>query len=190
VQWAVLQWAVLQWAVLQWAVLQWAVLQWAVLQWVGLQWVGLARCGVACPVHELSLVEGLVDRCRVLGEGRTVLEVWVNRPEGTDLEEVRDGFAMLAGELADQGDACLRGARLSLRTVPVRLHCPCGFAGELSRDEVAGHMGVCPRCSSVVEAGTGLELEGMSHTKIEPLGPVRGTKCPKAPEDTAARSCQ
>jgi Zn finger protein HypA/HybF involved in hydrogenase expression len=125
-------------------------------------------------MHELSLVEELVAACRERAQGTAVREVWVRYPESLDAEELLEGFALAANELAvSAGDACLARSKLTLEPVPVLLECPCGFEGQLSPDHVAGHMSICPRCGQVGEAADGLELVRMSFCASgEPFGPT------------------
>ncbi len=113
-------------------------------------------------MHELSLVEELVDKCRALAQGRAVLQVWASCPEGTDVDEISECFTFLAAQLADQGDNCLKSTQLSMQAVPLFINCPCGFTGELASDQIAGHITVCPQCGRVDEAGGGVELVAMS----------------------------
>jgi Zn finger protein HypA/HybF involved in hydrogenase expression len=85
--------------------------------------------------------------------------------------ELSDSFAILAEQLAESGDACLRNARLRLEEVPAVMRCRCGFEGELDPDDVAGHIGVCPECGCAGELGGGLELMAVTFGDNQPLGP-------------------
>jgi hypothetical protein len=67
--------------------------------------------------------------------------------------ELSDSFAILAAQLAESGDDCLRQARL-----------------RLGPDDIAGHIGICPECGSAGELGGGLELMAMTFADGKPLG--------------------
>ena len=83
--------------------------------------------------------------------------------------ELSDSFAILAAQLAESGDGCLRQARLSLEEVPALRRCSCGFSGELGPDNIAGHIGICPECGSAGDLGGGLELMAMTFADGKPL---------------------
>jgi Zn finger protein HypA/HybF involved in hydrogenase expression len=121
-------------------------------------------------VHEVSLAEELVNECATLAKGRPVLVVAVRCPPGMGSSELSDSFAILAAQLAESGDACLRQAELRLEEVPAVMSCRCGFQGELGPDDVAGHIAICPECGSVGELGGGLELMAMTFSDDEALG--------------------
>jgi len=123
-------------------------------------------------VHELSLAEELVTKCLRWAEGRTVLEVRVRCSAAIDVDDLAEGFALLApqaGELG--GDASLRHAQLKIETVPVLFECSCGFAGEVGPERLAGHVGICPRCDRVGEVPASMELLAMSFVTPDASGP-------------------
>jgi Zn finger protein HypA/HybF involved in hydrogenase expression len=124
-------------------------------------------------MHELSLVDELVATCREQAQGRPVHQVLVRCPATVDAEELSQAFAIATRQLAlSAGDSDLGAAELRLELVPVRLSCGCGFAGELTSDDLAGHMSVCPQCARVGEADAGLELVSISFAEaIEAFGP-------------------
>lgn len=109
-------------------------------------------------MHELSLAEDLVARCAELSAGRRVLLVRARCSAGTDPEELAAVFPVAARQ---QGGGELADAALDLEVVPARLQCPCGWAGELPEDNLAGHIGVCPGCGQPTELAGGLELLGL-----------------------------
>ncbi len=119
-------------------------------------------------MHELSLAEELVRQCAALAKSRPVLVVAVRCPAGTGSSELSDSFSILAAQLAESGDGCLRHAQLRLEEVPAAIRCQCGFDGELEPANVAGHIGVCPECGSVGELGGGLELMALTFAGCEP----------------------
>jgi Zn finger protein HypA/HybF involved in hydrogenase expression len=121
-------------------------------------------------VHEVSLAEELVNECATLAQGRPVLVVAVRCPPGVGSSELSDSFALLAAQLAESGNACLRQARLRLQEVPAVMRCRCGFEGELGPGDIAGHIGVCPECGCAGELDGGLELMALTFGDNEPLG--------------------
>jgi Zn finger protein HypA/HybF involved in hydrogenase expression len=121
-------------------------------------------------VHEASLAEELVNQCATLAQGRPVLVVAVRCPPGMGSSELSYSFAVLAAQLAESGDGCLRQARLRLEEVPAVMRCRCGFSGELGPDNIAGHIGICPDCVSADDLGSGLELMAMTFADDKPLG--------------------
>jgi Zn finger protein HypA/HybF involved in hydrogenase expression len=123
-------------------------------------------------MHELSLVEELITKCRERAEGRTVGEVLVRCSAGIDADEVSEGFAFLAPQDPEPGgSACLTRAQLKVETVPAYLNCRCGFEGELDKDHLAGHVGICPRCGHVGEVLATMELVAMSFVSLDLLAP-------------------
>ena len=123
-------------------------------------------------MHEASLAEELVNECATLAKGRPVLVVAVRCPPGMVSSELSDSFAILAEQLAESGDGCLRQAQLRLQEVPAVISCRCGFNGEVEPGNIAGHIGVCPECGCASELGGGLELMALTFSDDEPLGPV------------------
>lgn len=111
-------------------------------------------------MHELSLAEGLVARCAELSRGRRVSSVRARCGAGIDAEELAAVFPVAAEQYASRD---LENATLDLEVVPAYLECPCGWAGELPMDNVAGHIGVCPSCGQPTELPGGLELLGLRY---------------------------
>jgi Zn finger protein HypA/HybF involved in hydrogenase expression len=123
-------------------------------------------------VHELSLVEELVETCRDRARGRAVHQVSVRCPTTVDADELSTGFALASGPLSGPpGEPGPKTVDLKLEIVPVRLSCACGCEGELTSADLAGHMSVCPRCGRVDEADARLELISMTFAEaVEPFG--------------------
>jgi Zn finger protein HypA/HybF involved in hydrogenase expression len=103
-------------------------------------------------MHELSLASELISRCLEVASGRPVASVRVRLGPGTDEAALRQGFE------AEASGTALEGARLEVETASVALACPCGYAGELGPDDVAGHVAVCPACGTVSDVSDALEL--------------------------------
>lgn len=132
-------------------------------------------------MHELSLAEELLTKCATLAEGRPVVEVSVRCPAGLCSYELSEAFALLVARLSATGrDACLRQAQLRLQTVPAVMRCSCGFDGELGPSDVAGHIGVCPRCGRVGEPGGSVELVGVTFADNQAVVRTLGDQRPKA----------
>ncbi len=114
-------------------------------------------------MHELSVVEELVAKCRRLARGRRVMRVWARCPEGMDTDELVECFDYVVAQLSQAGEGAFEGAGLRLETVPARIRCACGFEGRLVPEDIAGHMGICPGCGRVSELSLPpLELLGLS----------------------------
>ena len=109
-------------------------------------------------MHELSLAEELVVRCAERAGGRHVVGVRARASTGVDCEELSAAFPVAAVGVAG---GVLEGATLEFEIVPARLGCPCGWAGELPADNVAGHIGICADCGRAGELSGGLELLGL-----------------------------
>ena len=103
-------------------------------------------------MHELSLAEELVEECCRLAGGRQVLAVEIRYAPTVDVAELEEGFHQLAVSNA------VEGAELRLEEVPATLSCQCGFEGQLSPVDLAGHLAVCPRCGQVQPAPGGIEV--------------------------------
>jgi Zn finger protein HypA/HybF involved in hydrogenase expression len=105
-------------------------------------------------VHELSLVEELVQECRRRTGGAPVSLVRVRCAADVAEVALREAFRLLAA------DGPLAAATLEVEPLGVRLRCPCGFAGAVGDVEVVGHVVVCPSCGAVSPhtATVGLEL--------------------------------
>ena len=105
-------------------------------------------------MHELSLVDELVQECRRRTGGAPVSHVRVRCATTVPEAVLREAFRLLTA------DGPLAGASLEVEPLEVRLRCPCGFAGAVSDAEVIGHLVVCPSCGAVSPhaAGAGLEL--------------------------------
>jgi Zn finger protein HypA/HybF involved in hydrogenase expression len=105
-------------------------------------------------MHEVSLVEELVDECARQAAGRGVSLVRVRHATTITEESLRQAFEMLT----QQG--LLAGARLEAEPFAVLLECACGFGGALGHDDViSGSIVVCPDCGEVSTRARTAELE-------------------------------
>ena len=105
-------------------------------------------------MHELSLVEELVDVCAAQAGGRQVSVVRVRHASTIPAESLHQAWEMLtqAGPLA--------GAVLQAEPVARLLECGCGFRGQLGHDDViSGSIAVCPACGDVSRPPRVAELE-------------------------------
>jgi Zn finger protein HypA/HybF involved in hydrogenase expression len=104
-------------------------------------------------VHEASLVAELVEACERHAGGAPVALVRVRCAAGVSEEALRQAFRLLAA------GGPLAGADLELEPVQPRLACPCGFAGALGPEDLAGAIAVCPSCGAVSPWRHPAELE-------------------------------
>ena len=104
-------------------------------------------------MHEASLVAELVEACERHAGATPVALVRVRHRAGVSEELLRQAFRLLTA------DGPLDGAELELERAEERLECPCGFAGALGHDDLAGGVAVCPSCGAVSPRRAGAELE-------------------------------
>ncbi|HUB71082.1 MAG TPA: hydrogenase/urease maturation nickel metallochaperone HypA [Acidimicrobiales bacterium] len=117
-------------------------------------------------MHELSLVESLLEECSTRAGGRQVAGLRVRCHEGIDAEEISECFGFLtSSEPQRWGRLC--GATIEVERVPARMKCACGRDGVLGSQDVAGHIGICPSCGHAGELGNGLELVGIAYSGKE-----------------------
>ncbi len=105
-------------------------------------------------MHEVSLVERLVEAAGEHAEGKAVAAIRVRHATTIPEPVLRQAFEMLtvSGPLA--------GAELEVEPFDVRLRCDCGFDGALGHDDVIGPtMAVCPACSTLSGIPPMAELE-------------------------------
>jgi len=105
-------------------------------------------------MHEVSLVDELLDAVRTQAAGAPVMLIRVRYATTIPEEVLRQSF-----ELLTQGDPLGR-ATLEAEPFEIRLTCPCGFAGALGHDDVVGPtMAVCPSCGELRTTPRTAELE-------------------------------
>lgn len=109
-------------------------------------------------MHDYHAVEALVERLTsepgVLGAGR-VAEVRIRADAVFSPEALEQAYAMLTPGTP------LEGSRLVVDEVPSERRCPgCGESWTVSRDDLAGHLLVCPACGALssIEGGSGIEV--------------------------------
>ena len=93
-------------------------------------------------MHELSLVEALVDECRRLAGDRPVVALRVRVGATLGGDELHQAFALLTA------DTLLAGAVLEVEAEAPAITCDCGFRGPVGADDVIGHVVVCPGCGA------------------------------------------
>jgi Zn finger protein HypA/HybF involved in hydrogenase expression len=109
-------------------------------------------------MHEIHAVEALVERLTSeLEQGRrgSVSEVRIRASVVFSPEALQQGYEMLVSETA------LEGSRLVVEELADERECPsCGEVWTVSRDDVTGHLLVCPSCGALssVEGGSGIEI--------------------------------
>ncbi len=105
-------------------------------------------------MHEVSLVERLVEAAAIHAGGRPVSAIRVRHATTIPDPVLRQAFEMLTvnGPLA--------GATLEAEPFDIHLRCDCGFDGALGHDDVIGRtMAVCPSCSALSAIPPTAELE-------------------------------
>lgn len=105
-------------------------------------------------MHEVSLVDALLDTVRVRAAGARVDAIVVRHATTIPDEVLRQSF-----ELLTQGDP-LADATLDARPFEIVLSCPCGFEGPLGHDDVIGPtLAACPACGELRRTPATSELE-------------------------------
>jgi Zn finger protein HypA/HybF involved in hydrogenase expression len=105
-------------------------------------------------VHEVALVADLVEAAAARVEGPRARRVVVRYASTIPTDVFEQAWAMLTA------GGPLDGAELDATAFPVRLECPCGFAGALEHDDVIGPgQAVCPSCSELRAFPVTPELE-------------------------------
>jgi Zn finger protein HypA/HybF involved in hydrogenase expression len=109
-------------------------------------------------MHDFHAAESLVDRLRSERADRElelVSEVRIRASLVFSPEALAQGYEMLT-----RGTP-LEGSQLVIEELPREHRCPeCGGSWRICRDDVAGHMLVCPACGapSAIEASAAIEL--------------------------------
>jgi len=109
-------------------------------------------------VHDYHAIEALVERLTSELDDRAlerIAEVRIRASPVYSPEALEQAYAMLVRETA------LEGSRLRVEELPDERECPsCGGSWLVSRDDLAGHLLVCPSCGALsgVEGGAGIEV--------------------------------
>ncbi len=112
-------------------------------------------------MHDYHAVSALVERLTGDShqlEGRHVAEVRIRASPVFSPEAMEQAYEMLTQ------DTPLAGSRLVVEALADRRECAaCGQPWTVSRDDVAGHLLVCPSCGALspLEGGSGIELVGV-----------------------------
>jgi Zn finger protein HypA/HybF involved in hydrogenase expression len=105
-------------------------------------------------MHEVSLVDSLLDEVRRQAGGAHVERIHVRHATTIPDDVLRQAFALLT-----EGDP-LASATLDAEPFEILLTCPCGFSGALGHDDVVGpSMAVCPSCGELRHTPPTAELE-------------------------------
>lgn len=105
-------------------------------------------------MHEVSLVEDLVEECERRAHGHPVAAVRIRHANSLDDQGLRALFSAISA------DGPLAHAVLQSEQFEVRLTCTsCDFSGTIDADHVYGHVRVCPGCGAVSDDDDSAELE-------------------------------
>lgn len=105
-------------------------------------------------VHDHHAVEALIDRLTRMGL-QDVTVVRVRAGMAFSPEALRQAYEMLTQ------DTPLEGSRLVVEALPEERSCSaCGWTWEVSSEDVAGHVVLCPSCgaASPCEEDAGIEV--------------------------------
>ena len=109
-------------------------------------------------MHDLHAVEALI--ARLTGAGlRDLTEVRIQAGPTFSPEALEQAYAMLTQ------DTPLAGSRLVVEDLPDERGCSaCGRRWTVTRDDVAGHVVLCPSCGSPspIDGGASVEVLGIS----------------------------
>src|SRR5437763_16996228 len=91
-------------------------------------------------MHEVGLVEELIDVCERRAGGSPVALIRVRCCSTIGEPALRQAFAFLAPGTR------LDAARLEVESFDAELECACGYAGSVDPHQVIGTTAVCPSC--------------------------------------------
>jgi hydrogenase nickel incorporation protein HypA/HybF len=109
-------------------------------------------------MHDYHAVEALVERLKHETadlEGERIAEVRIRADAVFSPEAMQQAYEMLTPGTP------LEGSRLVVEEQASEHECPaCGARWMVSRDDLAGHMLVCPSCGALspIEGGSGIEV--------------------------------
>lgn len=109
-------------------------------------------------VHDHHAVEALIHRLSRMGV-QDVAEVRVRAGMAFSPEALRQAYEMLTQ------DTPLEGSRLVVDALPEERSCSaCGGSWEVTREDVAGHVVLCPSCGAATpcERGAAIEVVGIA----------------------------
>lgn len=115
-------------------------------------------------MHDYHAVQALVTQLtgeggRAAGVPERVTQVRIQASPVFSAEALQQAYEMLTR------DTSLHGSRLLVEELPEQHDCPrCGCSWQLTADDVAGHVVLCPSCGSPspLNAGAGLRLVAVS----------------------------
>ena len=112
-------------------------------------------------MHDYHAVKALVDRLTAdPGDLRVVTSVRIRAGVALSPDALRQAYEMLTR------DTALEGSTLVVEELPDVRTCPsCGGSWSVSREDVAGHVLVCPSCGALAPFGDGALLEVLQITR-------------------------
>jgi len=114
-------------------------------------------------VHDYHAVKALVERLTSELEDRErITEVRIRAAATYSPEALEQAYEMLT-----QGTR-LDGSRLVVEDLPDERECSaCGHSWTVTRDDLVGHLVVCPSCGtpSAIEGGSGIAVVGVTATE-------------------------
>jgi len=109
-------------------------------------------------VHDHHAVEALIDRLTRAGLGG-VTEVRIQAGAAFSPEALQQAYQMLTP------DTPLEGSRLVVADLAEERSCAaCGRSWAVTREDVVGHVVVCPSCGALspIEGSAGIEVVGVT----------------------------
>ena len=109
-------------------------------------------------MHDQHAIQALIDRLTAAGL-EEVTEVRIQAAAIFSPEALQQAYEMLTQ------DTPLAGSQLVVTEWEHECACPaCGHSWKVERDDVEGHVVVCPSCGAICpfESGAGIEVIGIS----------------------------
>jgi Zn finger protein HypA/HybF involved in hydrogenase expression len=110
-------------------------------------------------MHDYQAIEALVEHFTREASGGGIAEVRIRADAVFSPEAMQQAYEMLTPGTP------LEGSRLVVEELASERECPaCGTRSTVTRDDLAGHMLVCPSCGALfpIEGGSGIEVIGVT----------------------------
>ncbi len=105
-------------------------------------------------MHEVSLVEELVEACLRRAGGAAVRRVEIRHASTASEAAIRQAFSSITA------DGPLANAQLTTEAFPMSIDCACGYTGTVGADEGAGGgLVLCPSCGAINALPRRAEIE-------------------------------